>query len=295
MSVWRQFLGGVIGGAIVIALIAGGLLLSAGDLNLAFRASPIPTSAGSPSATATPRPATPLEATATDTPTLVPAGTCPRPNGWIDHVVTGGETLAGIAMEYAIDPIQLQVFNCLIDPVVQPGQVLYVPAPPTPTLTATVLVTPGPTSVFCGPPVGWVVYIVQPGDTLTSLARATGTSVNAIKQANCLDSDTIKIGQRLYLPRYPIPTPTRVPSATPTPTPSPTGTSTTTPIATDTPTPSPTFVLPSDTPTDTPTPAVTPSDTPILIQSPTPTPTIDQAPTATDTFEPTATPTGIVQ
>lgn len=41
---------------------------------------------------------------------------------------------------------------------------------------------------------------VQSGDTLTSIARRNGTSVSALRSANGLSGDLIKIGQKLNLP-----------------------------------------------------------------------------------------------
>ena len=66
-----------------------------------------------------------------------------------------------------------------------------------PTATLPPLPTPTPA---CLPPASWRIYIVQRGDTLVALAWRTGTTVSAIMQANCLSSQTIYAGQRLYLP-----------------------------------------------------------------------------------------------
>ncbi len=41
---------------------------------------------------------------------------------------------------------------------------------------------------------------VQKGDTLTAIARRNGTSISALKSANGLNSDLIRIGQTLRLP-----------------------------------------------------------------------------------------------
>jgi LysM repeat protein len=58
-----------------------------------------------------------------------------------------------------------------------------------------------------------VIYVVQPGDTLFSLARDTGTTIQQLLQANCLtNSNYIVVGQSLYVPRLP-------PTKTPTPLP----------------------------------------------------------------------------
>lgn len=45
-----------------------------------------------------------------------------------------------------------------------------------------------------------VIHVVQQGDTLYSIARRYGTTVEAIKAANGLTSNTIFVGQRLIIP-----------------------------------------------------------------------------------------------
>jgi hypothetical protein len=120
----------------------------------------------------------------------------------------------------------------------------------------------------------WPIYRVKPGDTLFSLALATGSTVQELLSANCLASSQIYSGQALYVPR-PIANPvTSTVTATWTPTASPTATATHTA---------------TDTPTSTYTPTVTPSDTP----SPTPTDSPTPPPTITVTFTapPSVTPT----
>jgi LysM repeat protein len=44
-------------------------------------------------------------------------------------------------------------------------------------------------------------YIVQKGETLTSIAKATGVTVADLKKANGLSGDDIKPGQRLVIPK----------------------------------------------------------------------------------------------
>lgn len=61
--------------------------------------------------------------------------------------------------------------------------------PPTPTPTATPTSQPQPT-----------IYVVRQGDTLYSIARRYGTTVQAIMAANGLANDNIYVGQQLYIP-----------------------------------------------------------------------------------------------
>jgi LysM repeat protein len=49
-------------------------------------------------------------------------------------------------------------------------------------------------------PSNWRLYIVQRGDSLSSLARRFSTSQNSLLRANCLTSWTLYAGQRLYVP-----------------------------------------------------------------------------------------------
>lgn len=65
----------------------------------------------------------------------------------------------------------------------------------TPSLTAT--------SATCDLPEGWVVYTVQPFDTLFSLAAQTDITVAEIKDANCILDDLIIVGDPLFLPSLP--------------------------------------------------------------------------------------------
>ncbi|MBN2390631.1 MAG: LysM peptidoglycan-binding domain-containing protein [Anaerolineae bacterium] len=132
-------------------------------------------------------------------------------------------------------------------------------ATPTPTSTPTLTSLPSATSTSLpmagtpepeapcdSPPPGWVIYTIQPGDTIYSLARNTGTTIEALAQANCIQDVTkIYAGQKLYVPKLP-PTPTLPPPPSPKPTPVPPGMT-------------PTLPPP---PTQEPTPTGTPTMTP---------------------------------
>jgi len=86
-----------------------------------------------------------------------------------------------------------------------------VPGQPTATPTATSIAptaTPTPTSI----PTGQCTYVVQWGDTLYSIARRYGTTVNVLVSMNGLaDPNYIRTGQVLYVPCGTTPPPTITP------------------------------------------------------------------------------------
>jgi len=116
---------------------------------------------------------------------------------------------------------------------------------PLPSQTSTTIgLTPLPfhTQVSpCGSPNTWVVYIVQPGDSLYHVSQIYGVTVAELQRANCLGSSTtLHTGQLLYVPPWaPIaPTPTTIIVVLPTtlPTDIPTAKPTHKPTATTAPT-----------------------------------------------------------
>lgn len=77
----------------------------------------------------------------------------------------------------------------------------------TPTLplpSATIVLTSTPSVCVPVQPAGWVLYRVQPNDTVAGLASITGASVEQLLAINCLPSNLmIIIGQSLFLPSLP--------------------------------------------------------------------------------------------
>ena len=310
----EQLLGGIAITLLSIGMLLGGFLLSQLDTSGAYLSSAQPTAVLLPSPTPflptltpTSSPTVPPSppSAATDTvvpPTFVPAASptvpvplipsCPQPPGWFVYTVQQGDTLAGLAWRSGLTTLALMEANCLGTSAIRPGQQVYLP----PAFYASP--TPRPP---CGPPIGWAVYIVQPGDTLYSLSLRFGVGIDAIRRANCLGDYVIYVGQALYLPPLPpTPIPTPVPTSTPVPTLTPTPPFT--PTLTQTPVPSftPTYVPPASptatamptstsAPTATASPIVTSTVTPTPIYTPTPTGTASSTPTSTLT--PTPTPT----
>ncbi len=303
-----QLLGSLAVTIISVGMLVGGFLLSQLDAVgmpipatrvAAISPSPTmfwPTTSPTPSPLPSPSPTPTPDASVTPTPSpvssLIPS--CRPPAGWSVYIVRTGDTLYSLAVQAKTTELALMQANCLSTPAIYSGQRIYLP----PTLHA----TPTPRTEPCGPPSSWIIYVVQRGDTLFSLSRRFGVSIQAIRQANCLEGFDIYVGQALYLPPPP---PTPVATSTPTLPNSPTPTIPTTstlpssPTATPLPvSPSPTISVP--TPTSTPvststvthTPAPSPTSTTTLEPTPTPAPTGQLTPTLTSTQTPVFTPTG---
>jgi len=224
---------------------------------------PVPATATTTAAPPTPLPSpTPLVATLPPLPQI-----CTPPFGWMAYTVQVGDTLNELAYRYHVGVSLLMQANCLNNQVVYPGQVIFLP----PVVFTPTPVPPPP----CGPPPGWVQYVVQPGDTIHSLAARTNTTVYAIAQANCLTRDVIHVGQVVWLPFLPPPpTPTLPPTATFTPVSLPTPTLLPTPSNT----PAATFTATSQPPTATHTPLPTYTPTPQPTETATPTPRLTNTP-----------------
>ncbi len=132
---------------------------------------------------------------------------------------------------------------------------------PTRTSAPLILQTTAQPTEACGAPSGWVQYVIRAGDTLSSLSRAYGVSLQQIQSANCMGSSIgLYAGTVIYVPFYLPPSyPTVVPTAIPTlaPTKQPTVKPTVAPTIAPTtaPTVAPTTAIPTEVPTDAPTAA----------------------------------------
>jgi LysM repeat protein len=210
-------------------------------------------------------------ASATATPTAQRPSACPAPAGWTLYVIQPGDTIDSLAAQAEIPVEEFRKANCLSIITLIPNSVLFMPPAGATQTAAAPLPTPLPTlpstltPVPCGPPYGWVLYIVRPGDTIFRLSVALGISQDTLLRSNCMTGTRLIAGQSLFVPFIPA----RPPSATNTPIP-PTDTATVEPTAIDTAVPI-TLVptaAPTDEPIDDPTTAPTaslPTDPPVII------------------------------
>jgi LysM repeat protein len=145
---------------------------------------------------------------------------CILPAAWFVYTVEPGDTLYQIALRYDMKAEELQQANCLPSDLIQVGQRLHVPY----------YIEPSPTP--CIPRVDWTLYTVKSGESLYRIALRYRITVEELQQANCLPSELIQAGQRLYVPYFIPPSALPVVAAISTviPTPAP-------PITTPTPSP----------------------------------------------------------
>lgn len=96
------------------------------------------------------------------------------------YIVKAGDTLYSIAKNYNINVDRLKKYNNLNNSILSIGQVIYIP-----------------NEII---PVSSNQYVVEKGDTLYSISIKNGISVDELKKYNNLSTNTLSIGQIIYLP-----------------------------------------------------------------------------------------------
>ena len=209
MQAMRQLGAGVIVAIVSVILVIGGIFLSLAE-SLPTQSTPtqipptFPESFPSPTSTTIGLPASdtpttpPTSALPTMTASLTLAAAqptnCTPPSGWIRVTTSSGDTVYTLAQRYKTTAENLNAANCLTAAELPAGTSLYVPSVPTVTV------------IPCGPPFGWVRnYVVQRGDTLSSIARLYNITYPQLQRGNCMGSSTtIYAGQRLWVPNIPV-------------------------------------------------------------------------------------------
>jgi peptidoglycan endopeptidase LytE len=119
-----------------------------------------------------------------------------------EYVIKSGDNFTTIAKEFpGVTAKQIQEANPTVDPLkLQVGHKLIIP-PPMPVVTSAT----APAVPDLG--AGELMYTVKSGDTLTKIATDHGTTVRAIRSLNNLQTDRIKVGEKLKIPARATPAP----------------------------------------------------------------------------------------
>ena len=142
-----------------------------------------------PNLVATPMPAQP--GVAAPAPAEPPPAAAGAPS---EYIVKKGDSFEAIAKANGTTTKAIAAANPGVDSRrMKIGQKLVLPPP---TATATASASPAPAEAM---PPGTEIYSVKSGDTLTRIANHYKTSVKALRAANNLKTDQIRVGQKLKI------------------------------------------------------------------------------------------------
>ncbi|UFU00213.1 LysM peptidoglycan-binding domain-containing protein [Radiobacillus kanasensis] len=108
-----------------------------------------------------------------------------------DYTVQSGDSLSVIAKRFGTTVEALKVENHLTSDILRVGQVLTIPTDTTPPTPTTETVKEDRTTF---------VYSVRSGDSLSVIAKRFAVTVDDIRTANQLRSDSLQVGQALTIP-----------------------------------------------------------------------------------------------
>lgn len=117
------------------------------------------------------------------------------PAGATEYTIVKGDYLQRIAKNFHVTVKAILDANPGLQPTkLQIGQKIQIPAPASPAAP----VAPGaaPTETASGQQ----IYVVKSGDNLTKIAAHYGVTIRALRAANNLRTDSIKVGQKLIIP-----------------------------------------------------------------------------------------------
>jgi LysM repeat protein len=154
------------------------------------------------------------------------------PAGATEYAIVKGDSFSTLAKKFHVSVKAIADANPGVDSSkLKIGQKIHIPAAAAPAATGTAAVE----SAGAG---GEQIYTVKSGDNLTRIAGQLGTTIKALRAANGLKTDSIKVGQKLKIPAK-ASAPVAVPTAPvePAPTAPPVSTPTVPPVSTPTPPP----------------------------------------------------------
>lgn len=122
-----------------------------------------------------------------------------KPGGTVEYEVQTGDSLSKIAAKFGTRVSVIREANKLQNDKIRIGQKLIVPAA-TGAAAAAKPAAPAKAAKTEAVKLASNEYLVQAGDNLSKLAAKFGVKVSALREANKLQSDKLKIGQKLTIP-----------------------------------------------------------------------------------------------
>ena len=117
------------------------------------------------------------------------------PAGVTEYTIVKGDILAKIAKNFHVSVKAITDANPGIEATkLKIGQKIHIPSPASPA-TPSAVGAPSAESAS-----GAQIYTVKSGDNLTKIAGQYGINVKALRAANSLKTDSIKVGQKLKIP-----------------------------------------------------------------------------------------------
>jgi LysM repeat protein len=150
------------------------------------------------------------------------------PAGVTEYAIAKGDTFSTIAKKFHVTAKAIADANPGVDSTkLQVGKKIHIPAAAAPAVPTAAGVAPVETTSAGGEQ----TYKVKSGDNLTKIATQHGISVKALRAANALRTDSIKVGQALKIPAKSASAPVMTPAAPAAPA-EPAPASTTSPVPT---------------------------------------------------------------
>jgi LysM repeat protein len=117
--------------------------------------------------------------------------------GVTEYAIAKGDSFSTIAKKFHVSVKAITDANPGVEPTkLQIGQKIHIPAAAAPTAPAVT----GTAPVESATAGGEQTYTVKSGDNLTKIAGQLGTTIKALRAANSLKTDSIKVGQKLKIP-----------------------------------------------------------------------------------------------
>jgi LysM repeat protein len=143
--------------------------------------------------------------------------------GTTEYAIVKGDKFSTLAKKFHVSAKAITDANPGVEATkLKIGQKIHIPAPAASSAPAVTGTAPLESATASGEP----TYTVKSGDNLTKIAGHLGTTLKALRAANGLKTDSIKVGQKLKIPAKasapmavptpPEPTPTSPPLSTPT-------------------------------------------------------------------------------